>query len=131
MERMAGLNVLQAFPTKADVVSKAEVMGMVENLNTLISSASGALSDTWDSREPIPGTLVEVPGSKQIRDYFGNSMFEQIDARNPVVVTLAIQMCLGYFIERVTSGWGGGEVAVGLGEIYGMISAKGKPDAYV
>jgi len=125
------LNAAQAFLTKVDAVSEAEVVGMIENLNTLISSASGALSDTWDSREPIPGALVEDPGLKQIRDYFGNSMVEQIDARNSVAVTLAIQMCLGYFIEGVTSGWGGGEVAVGLGEIYGMISAKGKPDAYV
>ena len=130
-ERTVELNAAQAFLTKVDAVSEAEVVGMVENLNTLISSASGALSDAWDQREPIPGTLVEDPGLKQIRDYFGDSMFEQIDARNSVAVTLAIQMCLGYFIERVTSGWGGGEAAVALGEIYGMISTKGRSDACV
>jgi len=126
MENTTELNAAQAFLTKVDAVSEAEVMGMVENLNTLIASASDVLSDTWDQRKPIPGTLVEDPDLKQIRDYFGNLMFEQIAARNPFAVTLAIQMYLGHFVERVTSGWGGGEVAGILGKIYGMISTKGK-----
>jgi len=68
------LSAAQAFLT--DAVSEAEVVGIIENLNTLTSSASSALLDTWDQREPIPGTLAEDPGLKQIRDNFSNSMFE-------------------------------------------------------
>jgi len=51
-------------------------MGMVEHLNTLVASAPGVLSDTWDQREWVPGTIAEGPDLKQIRDYFGNPMLE-------------------------------------------------------
>jgi len=98
-------------------------VGMVENLNTLISSISGAL-DSWDHHDPVPGALGEELDTKQIRDDLGKSVFEQITTRNPVAVNLAIQMSLGYFIEWVTMGWGGGQVAEALGGIYDMISAK-------
>jgi len=131
-ERTTELSAAQAFLTRVDAVSEAEVVGMVENLNTLISSASGALSATWDQREPVPGTLVDEPDLQLIRDYFGDSMFEEVAARNPVAVTLAVDTYLVQFIERVTSGWGGGATTgVVLGEIYGMISAKGKVNEHV
>ena len=130
-ERTTELNAAQAFLTRVDAVSEAEVVGMVDNLNTLISSASGALSDVWDQRDPVPGTLVDDLDSEQVRDNFGELMSEQIAARNSVAVTLAIQMCLVYFIERVTSSWGDGAVAGALGEIYGMISTKGRSDVHV
>ena len=99
---------------------------MVENINTLISSASGALSDTWDQRTPVPGTLVDGADPEQICGYFGDAIFGQIAARNPVAVTLAVEMYLGQFVEQVTSGWGGGDAAGTLGEIYASIFAKGK-----
>ena len=101
---------------------------MVDNLNTLICSVSGALSDTWDQREPIPGTLVEESHLEQIRNAFGNLIIERIAARDPVAVNLAVQMCLSWFIERITSGWGSGAAAGNLSEIYGMIATKGKGD---
>ena len=102
---------------------------MIENLNTLISSASGALSATWDQREPMAGALIEEPGIEQIRDYFGKPMVEQIAARNPVAVNLAVQIYLGCFIEQVTFGWGSGQAAETLAEIYRMISTKGTLNA--
>jgi hypothetical protein len=127
VERTAELTAAQAFLTRVDAFSEAEVVGMVENLNALVNSASGAISDAWDQRGPVPGTLVETSSDlKQIRDYFGNPMVEQIAARNPVAVTLAIETYLVNFVRRVTSGWGGGDVAEALGEIYEMISTKGK-----
>jgi hypothetical protein len=127
-DRTTELTVARAFLTRVDAVSEAEVVGMAENLNALISDATGALSDTWDQREPVLETLVEDSDLKQVRDYLGNLMFEQVAARNFVAVTLAVEMCLAQFIDRVTSGWGGGDVAGTLGEIYGMISTKGKVD---
>ena len=131
-ERTAELSAAQAFLTRVDAVSEAEVVGMVENLNTLISSASGAISDTWDWRTPVtPGALIEEPGAGQIRDYFGSLVFEQVTLRNPVAVTLAVEMYLVQYVERVTSGWGGGDAAGAMGEIYGKISAEGKLDACV
>ena len=130
-ERTAELNAAQTFLTRADAISEAEVVGMVENLNTLISSASGALSDTWDEREPMTGMLFDEPDIERIRGYFGNLMVEQIAARNSVAINLAIQTYLGYFIEHVTSGWGGGQAARTLTEIYEMISIKGKLDVCV
>ena len=130
-ERTAELSAAQVFLTRVDAVSEAEVVGMVENLNTLISSASGALSDTWDQRTPVPGALIEEPGAGQIRDYFGSLVFEQVTLRNPVAVTLAVEMYLVQYVERVTSGWGGGDAAGAMGEIYGKISAEGKLDACV
>ena len=99
-ERTAELSAAQAFLTRVDAVSEAEVVGMVENLNTLISSASGALSDTWDQRTPVPGALIEEPGAGQIRDYFGSLVFEQVTLRNPVAVTLAVEM---YLVQYVVS----------------------------
>ena len=125
-ERTTELNAAQAFLTRADAVSEAEVVGMIENLNTLISSASGAVSAAWDQREFASGTLSEEPDVEGIRDYFGNSMVEQIAARNSVAINLAIQTRLGYFVEQVTSGWGIGQAAGTLAEIYTMISTKGK-----
>ena len=125
-DRTTELNAAQAFLTRVDTVSEAEVVAMVDNLNTLISSTSGALQNAWDEREPIPGTLVDEPDSDQIRDGFGSLMFERIKARDSVAVNLAVQMSLGYFIQRVTSGWGGGQVAGTLGKIYTMISAEGE-----
>ena len=130
-DRTTELSAAQAFLTRVDAVSEAEVVGMVENLNTLISSASSALSATWDQREPVPGTLVNEPDLQLIRDYFGDSMFEEVAARNPVAVTLAVEMYLVQFVEQVTSGWGGGAVAGVLGEIYRMISTKGEVDVSV
>jgi len=127
-ERTTELNAAQAFLTRADAVSEAEVVGMIENLNTLISSVSGAVSITWDQRGPVPGTLFEESGAGQIRDYFGNPMIEQIAAKNSVAINLAIQTYLGNFIERVTSGWGGGQAAGILADIYTKISTKGKLD---
>jgi hypothetical protein len=128
-ERTTELKAAQAFLTKVDAVSEAEVVGMVDNINTLICSASGALSDTWDQREPIPGTLVEDSDMEQIRQDFGDLMAKQIAARDSVTVNLAIQMYLGHFIERTTSGWGSGHAAGILAKIYEMISGKGKLDA--
>ena len=125
-DRTTELNAAQAFLTRVDAVSEAEVVGMVENLNTLISSASGALTDTWDQRESAPGTFVEGPGLQEIRDYFGSSMFAQITTRNSVAVNLAVNMYLVQFVERVISGWGSGEGVGTLGEIYEMISRQGK-----
>jgi hypothetical protein len=130
-ERATELKAAQAFLTKVDAVSEAEVVGMVDNLNTLICSTSGALSDTWDQRGPIPGTLVEESDYEQLRTDFGDLVAERIAARDSVAVNLAIQMYLGHFIGGVTSGWGGGQVAGTLGEIYGMISTKGKSDECV
>jgi hypothetical protein len=127
-ERTTELKAAQAFLTKVDAVSEAEVVGMVDNINTLICSASGALSDTWDQREPIPGTLVEDSDMEQIRKDFGDLMAKQIAARDSVTVNLAIQMYLGQFIERTTSGWGSGQAAGILAKIYEMISGKGKLD---
>ena len=125
-ERTTELNAAQAFLTRADAVLEAEVVGMIENLNTLISSASGAISVAWDQQEPASGTLFEEPDVEGIRDYFGSLMAEQIAARNSVAINLAIQTCLSCFIEQVTSGWGGGQAAGTLAEIYTMISTKGK-----
>ena len=130
-ERTTELSAAQAFLTRVDAVSEAEVVGMVENLNTLISSASGALSATWDQREPVSGTLVAELDLQSARDYLGDSMFDEVAARNPVAVTLAVEMYLVQFVEQVTSGWGGGAVAGVLGEIYRMISTKGEVDARV
>ena len=104
---------------------------MVENLNTLISSTSGALSDTWDQREPVSETNVEGSDLGQIRDCFGDLVFEQVAVRNPVAVTLAVEMYLVQFIERVTSGWGSGDAAETLGEIYRRIPTKGEAGPYV
>ena len=130
-ERTTELGAAQAFLTRVDAVSEAEVVGMVENLNTLISSASSALSATWDQREPVPGTLVDEPDLQLIRDYFGDSMFGEVAVRNPVAVTLAVEMYLVQFVEQVTSGWGGGAAAGVLGEIYRTISTKGRVNARV
>ena len=47
LERMTELQAVQAFLTRVDAVSEAELVGMVDNLNSLISSASGAISNTW------------------------------------------------------------------------------------
>ena len=127
-ERTAELSAARAFLTKVDTASEAEVVGMVENLNTLISSVSGALSATWDQRELVPGTLVEELDSKQIRDDLGDLISGEVAARNSVAVALAVEMYLARFVERVTSGWGGGAAAGTLGEIYGMISVKGRVD---
>jgi len=129
-ERTTELSAAQAFLTRVDAASETEVKGMVDNLNTLISSISGTL-DSWDHRDPVPGAFGDELDMKQIRDNLGSSLFEQVTARNSVAVNLAIQMCLGYFIERITSGWGGGQAAGTLGEIYGMISTKGRLDAYI
>jgi hypothetical protein len=134
-ERTAELTAAQAFLTRVDAVSDAEVVGMVENLNALIDSASGAISgaisDIWDQREPVSETVTGEFDVKKIRDAFGHSMFEQIAARNSVAVTLAINSHLIRFVRRVVSGWGGGNAAGILGEIYGMISTKGESDACV
>lgn len=120
------LSAAQAFLTKVDAVSEADVVGMVKNLNTLISSTSGTLQDAWDERDPVPGTLAEEPDLKNGRDDFSNLTLAQIASRDPVAVNLGVQMTLGYFIKRITSGWGQGEVAETLAEIYGMISTKGE-----
>lgn len=130
-KRTTELSAAQAFLTKVDAVSEAEIVGMVENLNTHISSASSALSVTLGEREPVQGTLVNEPDLQLIRDYFGDSMFEEVAAGNPVAVTLAIEMYLVQFVEQVTSGWGGGAAAGVLSEIYRMISTKGEADARV
>ena len=130
-ERTTELSAAQAFLTRVDAVSEAEVVAMVESLNTLISSASGALSETWDEREIVPGMLVENLDSDQARGYFSDSMCKQIALRNSVAVNLAVEMYLIHCVERVTSGWGGGDAAETLGEIYRMISTKGKLDACV
>lgn len=125
-ERTAELRAAQAFLTRVDAVSEAELVGMVDGLNSLISSASGALSDTWDQRDPVPGIRIEEIDSGQIRNDFCDLVLGQVAARNPVAVNLAIQMCLGNFVVQVTSGWGGGQVASTLSDIYGMISTKGE-----
>jgi hypothetical protein len=130
-ERTTELNAAQVFLTKVDAVSEAEVVGMVDNINTLICSASGALSDTWDQQDPIPGALVEESHLEQIRSEFGTLIVEQIGARDSVAVNLAIQIYLSRFIERITSSWGSGEAAANLADIYGMISTKGKLNACV
>jgi len=46
-EKTTELNAAQTFLTRADAVSEAEAVGMIENLNTLISSVSGAVSVAW------------------------------------------------------------------------------------
>lgn len=128
-ERTTELTAAQAFLTRVDAVSEAEVVAMVESLNTLISSASGAISNTWDQRTPVPGTLVEESVPDKIRGYFGDMMFEQIAARDSVTVALAVEAYLAQFVERVTSGWGGGDAAETLGKIYEGIFTEGKMDA--
>jgi hypothetical protein len=72
------------FLTGADAVSEAEVVGTIENLNTLISSGSGAVSVTQDQREPATGTLFEKSDVERIRDYFCKLVVAQIAAGNSV-----------------------------------------------
>lgn len=117
---------LNAAPTKPNAVSEAEIVGMVDNLNTLICSVSGALSDTWDQREPIPGITFEESDFEQIQINFGDLVARQIAARDTVAVNLAIQMYLSQFIKQITSGWGSGQAAGILAKIYEMVSTKGK-----
>ena len=64
-ERTTKLSAMHTFLTRVDAVSEAEVVVMVESLNSPINSASGALSDTWD-QAIVPGTLVENPDSKRL-----------------------------------------------------------------
>lgn len=125
-ERTTELSAAQVFLTKVDAVSEADVVGMVENLNTLITSASGAISDVWDQREPIPGTLTEESDLEQVRNVFGDLITRQIAARDPVAVNLAVQMHLSQFVKQITSGWGSGQAAGILAEVYGKISTNGK-----
>jgi hypothetical protein len=126
LERTTELKAAQAFLTKADDVSEAELVGMVENLNCLISSASGALLVALDQEDLVLGTRVEDPDLKQANENLGSSTLGQVAVRNPTVITLAVQRHCCNFIERVTSGWGGGQAAWTLNEIYGMISTKGE-----
>ena len=46
LERMTELQAAQAFLTRVNTVLEAGLVGMVDNLNSLISSASGAISNT-------------------------------------------------------------------------------------
>lgn len=123
-ERTTELSAAQVFLTKVDAVSEADVVGMVENLNTLITSASGAISDAWDEREPIPGTLVEESDLEHVRNEFGDLITKQIAARDHVAVNLAVQMHLSQFVKQITSGWGSGQAAGILAEVYGKISTN-------
>lgn len=125
MERTAELNAAHAFLIRVNAVSEEVVVGMAENLNILISSTSGAL-DSWDCQGPVPVTLVEELDTNQIRGNPGSLVSGQITTRNPVAANLAIQMSLGYFVERVTSDWGGVQATGILGEIYCIVSIKGK-----
>ena len=125
-ERTAELRAAQAFLTRVDAVSETELVGMVDGLNSLISSASGALSEAWDQRDPVLGMRIEEIDSGPVHDNICDLVRAQVAARNHVAVNLAVQMYLGNFVVRVASDWGGGQVASTLSEIYGVISTKGE-----
>ena len=129
-ERITELNAAKVSITNPDAVSKVEVVRLVDNLNILIRFTSGALSCTWDQQDPMPETFVEDSDLEPIRNNFGDLVAKQVAARNVVAVHLAIQMHLGWFVKRITSGWGSGQVAGTLAEIYRTISTKGKLYAY-
>ena len=83
-ERTMELNAAQAFLISVDTISEPEVVGMIESLNTLISSISGAL-DSWDHLN-LPGSFGDELDINQIRQNLGSSVFDQITIRNSVAV---------------------------------------------
>ena len=57
------------------------------------------------------------------------SAAEKTTAKNLVALNLTIRVCLGYFMERIAPGGGGGQAERELGEIRGTTSTKGGLDA--
>ena len=106
-----------------------EVVGIIKSLNTLTSSISGTL-DSWDHLD-LPGSLSKELDINKICHNLSSSVFKQITTGNPAAVNLVIQMSLVYFIKWITIGWGVGEEAGTFGEVYNMISSKGKFGMYI
>jgi hypothetical protein len=111
--RTSELKGAQAFLTKADSLSGAEVTSMVEGLNSEILQTAAFMADSFEFAGPLPPTAMERNEARERIEYMlGKRMSTMLSSvqhsEDPMLVQIALQSCLVWhcvcFIQALSFG---------------------------
>lgn len=101
------LNHAQTFLSKADNVSHAQVLGMVENLNTLGFQLAALLTDNTPFRAERPAGISQVKAG--VEPLLGKEMTEILvrdpHHEDPINVQTALQAMISGFASHIITSW--------------------------
>ena len=108
-ERTTELKGAQAFLTKADSLSGADVIGMVESLNSEILQVSAFMADTLKCGYPPMATEEVEQMAAQASRVLGNRMVRLLRSKqpdgDPMLIQIALQACMVSLCKEMTSSW--------------------------
>jgi hypothetical protein len=121
-----------AFVTKSDLVSEAEVMKMLRELNGEIFEAGAYMADSF-TFSPNPAMTNEVKGAyTKVTQWLGPTMaLSLLSVRHdedPLIVQIACQTCMVESCKRIMSSWcfDGSKAEAVLPDLYSRIQNTGK-----
>jgi hypothetical protein len=120
--RTSELKGAQAFVMKADAVSGADVIRIVENLNGEIFQAAAFMADSLEWRE-YPGVQV----ARESTSVCSEMLFLLRLTHDPMVAQLILQACMVDSCRVVASTWDSMDIQMNfcLQRIYEMVAQKG------
>jgi len=108
-ERTTELKGAQAFLTKADSLSGADVIGMVESLNSEILQVSAFMADTLKCGYPPMATEEVEQMAAQASRVLGNRMVRLLRSKqpdgDPMLIQIALQAYMVSLCKEMTSSW--------------------------
>jgi hypothetical protein len=132
--RTSELRGAQAFLSKADSLSGADVIGMVEGLNTEVSQTAAFVADSFEFEKPQSGVEEETVQEAGVRvsEILGERMTRLLrqseHADDPMLIQIAFQSAMLGFSEWLIESWYFEEPDSDrfLQEIYGKVRDGGE-----
>jgi hypothetical protein len=137
--RTAELKGAQAFLTKADHLSGADVIGMVEGLNSEIMQIAAFMAESFVSEEKMKRGITSEEESDELRDargqateVLGTNMVELLRTfqhqDDPILLQIAFQACMCAYTHWIISSWyfEDPEIEHVLSEIFARVREAGK-----
>lgn len=109
--RTTELKGAQAFLTKADTTSGADVVRMIEGLNGEILQMSAYVADHFEFEHPKPYNATEEvqAASTRLAEWIGPKMVELLatteHAQDPLVIQLACQAVIAAYCRYIVTSW--------------------------
>lgn len=123
--RSLELTAAQAFLSKADTISEADVLEIVNDLNAQILQIAASLTDDWEGHccHAIRPEIVH-----QVESMYGTIFALELGRRNPEMLQMAFQFAALQVFQRISAIWDfqATDTTLQFDNIYATIYASGK-----
>lgn len=123
--RSLELTAAQAFLSKADTVSEADALQLVNDLNAEIVQIAAILTDQLES---LPTCAVRPEIAHEVKAFYGKAFTLGLIGRKPETIQVALQFALAHLFEWMSATWEFQATAATayLENVYTAVYAAGK-----